>query len=102
MAIPLLVQYLFNDWIIPFSVILLLSMTYTSYHLYNYSILGSKHHGQHHKDHTVNFSPNFLDHLFNTNFDDEHENLDSGIVNAVVCTLLTLWLKQYFKWSDSS
>jgi sterol desaturase/sphingolipid hydroxylase (fatty acid hydroxylase superfamily) len=100
MLFPVLLQYLFNDWIIPFSVILLLSMTYTTYHLYNYSILGSEDHGRHHKDNTVNFSPNFLDHLFDTNFDEKHEDLNAGIVNAVVCTLLTLLLKRYFNWTD--
>ena len=101
MFFPLLFQTLFNDWIIPFSVILLLSMTYTSYHIYNYSILGSKDHSRHHMNPEVNFSPNFLDHLFSTNFDEEHEDLNPGIVNVIACTLIVLYLKRYFGWTDA-
>ena len=101
MLIPLIVQYLSNDWIIPFSVILLLSMTYTTYHIYNYSVVGVEAHSRHHKDPTVNFSPNFMDHLFDTNFDEEHEDLNPGIINVLLCTLATLYLKRYFKWTDS-
>jgi hypothetical protein len=102
MAFPLLFQWLSGDWVIPFSVILLLSMTYTSYHLYNYSILGSLDHGRHHKDPSVNFSPNFMDHLFSTNYNDEHEDLNPGITNAIVCAMIVLWLKRYFRWSDTN
>ena len=100
MAIPLLLQSLFNDWIIPFSVILLLSLTYTTYHIYNYSVLGSEHHSAHHKDNTKNFSPNFMDHLFETNLNEEHEDLNPGITNVIISTLIVLILKRYFKWTD--
>ena len=102
MFFPLLFQTVFGDWIIPFSVILLLSMTYTSYHIYNYSIVGSKDHSRHHMNPEVNFSPNFLDHLFSTNFDEDHEDLNPGIVNVIVCTLIVLYLKRYFGWTDST
>ena len=100
MFFPLVIQATSKDWIIPFSVIVLLSMTYTSYHIYNYSILGSKDHSRHHENPEKNFSPNFLDHLFDTNFNDEHEDLNPGIVNLVACTLVTLYLKRVFGWTD--
>jgi hypothetical protein len=102
MMIPLILQYVFNDWVIPFSVILLLSLTYTTYHIYNYSIVGSKHHSDHHKDFTKNFSPNFMDHLFETNHDEEHEDLNPGITNVVISTLIVMILKHYFKWTNLS
>lgn len=101
MFFPILLQTVFGDWIIPFSIILLLSLTYTSYHIYNYSILGSKDHSRHHMNPETNFSPNFLDHLFGTNFDEEHEDLNPGIVNVIACTLIVLYLKRWFGWTDA-
>jgi len=97
---PVMFQTIFNDWIIPFSVILQVSMMYTSYHIYNYSILGSKSHAAHHKNSETNFGPIFIDHLLSTNADDEHEDLNPGILNVVACTLVVLYLKRYFGWTD--
>jgi hypothetical protein len=100
MFFPIILQATYKDWIIPFSVIVLLSMAYTYYHIYNYSILGSKDHQRHHMNPEKNYSPNFLDHLFETNFNEEHEDLNPGIVNVIACTLATLYLKRYFGWTD--
>jgi hypothetical protein len=100
MLFPILIQSMFNEWIIPFSVILLLSLTYTSYHIYNYSILGVDAHSKHHQHPDKNYSPNFMDHLFSTNYDDQHEDLNPGMLNVIVCTLITVYLKYYFKWTD--
>jgi glucan phosphoethanolaminetransferase (alkaline phosphatase superfamily) len=100
MFFPVIFQATYKDWIIPFSVIVLLSMAYTSYHIYNYSILGSKDHQRHHMNPETNYSPNFLDHLFDTNFNEEHEDLNPGIVNVIACTLATLYLKRFFGWTD--
>ena len=100
MFFPVVLQATYKDWVIPFSVIVLLSMTYTSYHIYNYSVLGSKDHSRHHMNPEKNYSPNFLDHLFDTNFNEEHEDLNPGIVNVIACTLATLYLKRFFGWTD--
>jgi hypothetical protein len=100
MLFPILIQWVTGDWVIPFSVILLLSLTYTSYHMIQYSTLKSETHGRHHKDPTKNFAPDFIDHMFKSNYDETYEDMSSGAINCLVSAVLVIWLKKHFQWKD--
>jgi len=100
MLFPLIFQYLTGDWIIPFSIILLLSLTYTSYHMIQYSWIKSETHSKHHKDPTKNFAPDFIDHMFKSNYDETYEDMSSGAINVLVSAIIVLYLKKIFQWKD--
>jgi hypothetical protein len=76
-------------------IILLWSFFYLSYHLINYHLSKPDAHKQHHIDNgTSNFGPEWMDIIFDTKTDNsKFENLNSGIINMVIITIVILYLK---------
>jgi len=76
-------------------IILLWSLFYLSYHLINYHISKPDAHKQHHIDNgTSNFGPEWMDIIFDTKTDNsKFENLNSGIINMIIVTIIILYLK---------
>lgn len=94
------IQWLTGVWLIPLSVILLYAITYSSTHIFNYSIVGSETHRNHHKDTDTNYGPDTLDHLFSTSYDGKFEDLTPIALNAVCAFIVVYGLKYYFGWKD--
>ena len=101
MSLSLLaLQWATGVWFVPTSVILFYAFTYTSTHIFNYSIIGSETHRNHHKNLDTNFGPDTLDHLFGSNYDDTMEDLMPIAINGVCSFAVVYALKQHFKWKD--
>jgi len=79
--IPL--QFILGANLLSLSSVLLFTLTYTSIHLINYSIIGTKFHGMHHKTKNTNFAPDNMDHFFGTNFNEEREDLNPVVLNTI-------------------
>jgi hypothetical protein len=92
----LLIQWAIGIYIIPVSSIFIFAVSYTSIHLINYSIIGSKSHRLHHTELEKNFGPDAIDHMHGTNYDDEYEDMDPIALNTIATTALLYPLKQYF------
>jgi hypothetical protein len=88
-----LIQYFTDTWLVPAYMILMVSISYTSIHAINYSIIGSKSHAKHHADESVNFTPDYLDHIFGTNADKTYENLSDSIPNIVAGFIAAYFVK---------
>jgi hypothetical protein len=98
--LPLAIGHLTKMWFCCPSVIIMISLTMTLGHIFNYSILGSNEiHQTHHKDVTVHFGPDFMDHLFET-YKHDHEDGTMHIPPIIMATTITLLLKLYFPWND--
>ena len=91
-------QWLTGVWVVPISVIIFYAFTYTSVHIFNYSIIGSETHRNHHKDTNTNYGPDTLDHIFGTNYDDTFEDLMPISINAIGAFIAVYALKQHFNW----
>jgi len=98
-GIPLAIQNLTGLWLVSPSVIILVVLTLSLSHLFNYSILGSEIHKAHHLDMTKNFGPDFLDQLFGTNAA-EYEDSFQHIPYLVQACIITHFAKAYFQWKD--
>lgn len=81
---------IFNNYIILFW-----ALFYTSYHLINYHMIKPDAHKQHHISNGVNnYGPEWMDIIFDTKSDgSEFEDLNSGIINMSIITLVILGLK---------
>lgn len=96
----LLIQ-LFTGWYaVPFSVVLLHTIWYTSVHIVNYSLIGSPVHKHHHTQDDVNFGPDVMDHIYGTNQSTHHEDLLPMCVNLMVAFLIVYALKKTVHWVD--
>jgi hypothetical protein len=96
----LFLQYYFDTWLIPPSVVSIVVLTLSLSHLFNYSLLGSEIHKAHHEDPTKNFGPDFLDQLFGTNAGPEYEDSVQHIPYLVQACIITHFAKAYFQWKD--
>ena len=91
-------QKLLNINFVPTILILFYSILYISVHIINYSIfhLGKNHHLHHlssnKQEKICNYGPDTLDHLFNTNCNDEFENFNHLILNAICSFLITYYI----------
>lgn len=99
-GVPIISQSLFNDWIIPYSIIWFICIAFALNHILNYSFLFSKHHTAHHLTESTNFYPDFMDHLFRTNSGPEHEDMTQQIPSLVQSCIITHFLKVYFQWKE--
>jgi hypothetical protein len=83
---PYLVQRMFNINLIPFSVMVFISLAFGLNHIVNYSFLPSKKHTAHH--------------IFKTNSDPEYEDMIQQIPSLVQACIITHFAKAYFQWKD--
>jgi len=96
----LVVQGLLGVSIVPTSVIVFHAITYTSVHIFNYSVVGSPTHRNHHRHMYTNYGPDTLDHLFGTSTDGTWEDLTPVTLNACFAVIATLGLKYVIDWKD--
>jgi hypothetical protein len=96
----LIIQLVTGVMFVPFSIILLNAIIYTSIHIVNYSIIGSPTHKKHHLNHNTNFGPDTWDHIFSSSEDGEIEDLTHICFNTVVAFVVVLALKRHFGWID--
>jgi len=83
------VQYILGVNIIPIPCVLLFTLSYTSIHLFNYSIIGSLFHKRHHLTINKNFAPDAMDHILGTNYNEEYEDLVPMCLNVLIsCGIL--------------
>jgi sterol desaturase/sphingolipid hydroxylase (fatty acid hydroxylase superfamily) len=94
----LLLEWLFNFYIIPVPIIVLFGIAYTSVHLINYSIIGNIFHRRHHTSINKNYAPDIADHVFGTNYNEEMEDLVYTSLNAFWTMLVLYPLKEYLGW----
>jgi hypothetical protein len=89
------VEKIFGFRIFNYYIILLWSLFYLTYHLINYHLSKPDIHKQHHIDNgTSNFGPEWMDIIFDTKTDNsKFENMNSGIINMVIITIIILYLK---------
>lgn len=99
-VVPLLLQYWLNIWIVPPTIVILITLFLSFGHLFNYSLLGSDIHKAHHTDSTTNFGPDFMDHLLGTNASPEYEDTLQHIPALVQACIVTHFAKAYFQWKD--
>jgi hypothetical protein len=100
-AIFYYIQKFFGN-IFPVIIIFYYGFIYTSVHIINYSIFhSSKAHLMHHKtsnndiavgEKTCNYGPDLVDHIFQTNYDDNFENYDHIIPNILISFLVTYYI----------
>lgn len=88
----IIVQELVNIHIVPYNLAFWGALYYMSYHIINYSILGSSFHEKHHIHKNVNFTPDFLDHTFGTNATEEFEDMSHMIPNMICSFVVTYYL----------
>jgi len=95
-------QLILGRTILSLSTILLYTLAYSSIHLFNYSIIGTKFHGLHHKTKDKNFTPDMFDHFFGTNYSEEREDLNPTVINLLGTTAVLYYFKdtihEYEKW----
>lgn len=88
-------QKIINYKIFPDILILYYGIIYVSIHIINYSIIGDKNHEKHHNPKNkkyYNYGPDTIDHLMNTNYDDNYENLLHILPNIVVSFIISNYL----------
>jgi hypothetical protein len=87
----ILLHKLLGISIVSYELLFLWTLFYISYHIVNYSIIGSSFHEKHHKYKNVNFSLDYWDHIFGTNATEEFEDLSHMIPN-IICSFLVTYL----------
>ena len=93
---PLLyVKNVLNIHLLNHYVILIWSLVYTSYHSINYHIFETNNiHVEHHESLHYNYGPEWFDIIFATKQDESDiENMNSGIFNVIVVSMIVLLLK---------
>jgi len=96
----LVVQWVTGVWFVPFSVVLMFGLIYTSVHIVNYSIIGSKTHKKHHMNVDTNYGPDPVDHIYGTNHDDTFEDMLPFTINAAFSCAFIYYMKDKFGWVD--
>ena len=84
--------YYFN-----YNIIFLWALTYTTYHLINYTFKGPNNtHENHHKDPFKNFGPDFMDILYDTKYDINNlDDINDGVINLIFVTIFLLLIRQF-------
>jgi hypothetical protein len=93
---PLLyIKNVLNIHLLNHYVILIWSLVYTSYHSINYHIFETNNiHVEHHESLHYNYGPEWFDIIFATKQDgSDIENMNSGIFNVIVVSMIVLLLK---------
>jgi hypothetical protein len=93
---PLLyIKSVLNIHLLNHYVILIWSLVYTSYHSINYHIFETNNiHVEHHESLHYNYGPEWFDIIFATKQDgSDIENMNSGIFNVIVVSIIILLLK---------
>jgi hypothetical protein len=91
-------QKLINITFVPNILIFYYAFLYTSIHMVNYSIfnLGENHYHHHFSldknKNVCNYGPDVLDHLFNTNYNNNYENYNHIIPNVLLSFLTAYYI----------
>ena len=82
------VQWLLGINLIPLPCVLLFTTAYVSIHILNYSMYGTVTHRRHHESLNKNYAPDIMDHLFDTNFNEDYEDLVPMSLNVIICIFI--------------
>ena len=82
------VQWLLGINLIPLPCVILFTTAYVSIHIVNYSMYGTVSHRRHHESLDKNYAPDIMDHLFNTNFNEDYEDLVPMSLNVIICVFI--------------